>query len=47
LKGDSKRVQLRRHQSAGNGWIFLHEFSRCVFIGRLKNGDAKRLVTRF
>jgi hypothetical protein len=37
-------MQLGGHQSASNGWIFLHELSRCVFIGRLKNRNAKRLV---
>ena len=34
-------------QAARDRWIFLHELSRCVFIGRLKNGNAKCLVAWF
>jgi hypothetical protein len=37
-------MQLRRHQSARDSRIFLHELSRCVFIGRLKDGNTKCLV---
>src|SRR5213078_5344100 len=37
LQGDCERMQLGGHQSARDCRIFLHEFSRCVFIGRLKN----------
>ncbi len=44
LQGDCERMQLGGHQSARDCRIFLHEFSRCVFIGRLKNRNAKRLV---
>jgi hypothetical protein len=47
LKRDGKPMQLRRHQSARDGRIFLHELSRSIFIGRLKDGDAKRLVAWF
>ena len=44
LKRDGKRVQLRRHQPTCNVRIFSHELSRCVFVGRLKDRDAKGLV---
>jgi hypothetical protein len=47
LERNREWVQLRRHQAARDGWIFLHECSRCVFIGRLKNGNAKFLVAWF
>ena len=47
MKRHRKRVQLRRHQSAGDGWIFVHELSRGLFIGCLKNGNAKCLVAWF
>jgi hypothetical protein len=40
-------VQLRSHQSASNRRIFLHELFRGLFIGCLKNGNAKCLVAWF
>ena len=38
-------MQLRRHQSARDGGIGLHERARGGLIGRLEYRNAKRLVT--
>jgi len=40
-------MQLRRHQSARDGGIGLHERTRSGFIERLEDRNAERLVTRF
>src|SRR5438270_710469 len=47
LKRDCERMQLCRHQSARDRRILFHELSCCVFIGSLKNRNAKCLVTWF
>jgi hypothetical protein len=38
-------MQFRRHQSAPDGGIGLHERARGGLIGRLEDRNAERLVT--
>src|ERR1700746_1452470 len=45
FKRHSERVQFRRHQSAPDRGIGLHERARGGLIGRLEDRNAERLVT--
>ena len=47
LKHDRKRMEFRRHQSAGDSRIGFHVFFRGAFIRRVENRDAECLVARF
>jgi hypothetical protein len=45
FKRHSERMQFRRHQSAPDRGIGLHERARGGLIGRLEDRNAERLVT--